>query len=106
MTRLNKLQVRTLFRDACAKLRRCRADAAPATVTAKSADALRFDVPPLRRRPNHEKRALAYLIVSDLHDAGVFVHPAELSVDWFKDNADKPLDEAVDIVLDEQEPIQ
>lgn len=95
-------EMRRLFRDACAKLGKCAANSAPATLVSKSPEELAFDEPPLRARPNHEKRALSYMIAHLLHQANIYVRPSDFPVDYFADNPEEPLQTGVDHVAEFQ----
>jgi hypothetical protein len=84
-----------LLRDASAMLGKCDADADPAKVVVQSPNDLHFDDPPLKDRPNHQKRALSYLVVMLLDDANVFISPTDLPPDYFATRPAVPLANAV-----------
>ncbi len=96
-------ELRRLLRDACAMLGKCNADAPPATVLAQSPDELRFDNPPLRDRPNHQKQALVYVVVLLLNDANIYISPRDLPRNYFTDKASDPLESTIEEIGQAQE---
>ena len=95
--------IRKLVRDACAHLGKCALNSSPAQILAKSASDLNFDRPPLRQRPNHERRALYYVIIHFLHQARIYVPPDKLSATYFVENREAPLRDVVPVIRANQE---
>jgi|ERR1051325_5323512 hypothetical protein len=96
-------ELRALIRDACAMLGKCNADAKPAEILAKTPEELRFDIPALIDRPNHQKEALTYLIVLLLNDANIYLSPADFARDYFDAKAALPLENSVNDIGGAQE---
>lgn len=95
-------EIKELLRDACASLGKCALDSKIATVVGKSPNALRFDTPPAAGRPDHQKRALSYAIVSFFHDANIRISRAVLPVDYFAQHAGDPLADVVPVLANGQ----
>ncbi len=96
-------EIRTLLRDACAMLGKCNDTDPPATVVKQSPDQLRFDIPPLAERPDHQKLALAYVVVLLLNDANVYISPNDFPREYFATKASTPLDDAATEISNVQE---
>ena len=96
-------EIRQLIRDACALLGKCALNTSPNQVLSQTPDELHFDDPPLRARPNHQKRALVYMIVHLLNEAKIYIAPAEFGADYFVDNVGDTLETAVDVIGNAQE---